>query len=398
MEYSEIDWVNDPYPAYAKLRGIKSPLWIPNTESYHSEGIWLFSRYKDAQTILQLDQQVTKDIASRRFPGFDSFFDLNMLSRDGVDHLRLRNLVSSAFGSVGLKKLEVSIRLVVMSILENFIPSNEVDLIRDLAEPLPLTVICSIIGIPSPDIWKIRKWSMVMSDSSDSLQAREFLQSRTEVLSDFRAYMEWLIMHKLEEPTCDLVSELAIKQESGEISPEEALAMISFLLFAGHETTISLIGNMLWLLLSHPQQFEQLKADPSLVTSVVEESLRYESPTQRSTSRFALEDIEISGFEVKKGQQFAAILGSANRDEDYFENADKFLVSRRKNRHIAFGLGAHNCLGKNLARLEAKIVLEELLRSCVSISLIDSAPIWRKNSFFRGISSIRGQIHLAKTD
>jgi len=165
--------------------------------------------------------------------------------------------------------------------------------------------------------------------------------------------------------------------------------MTAFLLFAGHETTINLIGNGLWLLLSHPEQLQLLLEDSSLLPQAVEEILRYESPEQRTSFRIVLEPLEINGITMNPGDQIGVMIGSANHDEKEFENPELFDIQRKPNRHLAFGMGIHNCLGKTLARVEAQIAFAKLLEYLPALKLQETIPSWRKNSFFRGLKELK---------
>ncbi|OOZ38233.1 cytochrome P450 [Solemya elarraichensis gill symbiont] len=389
ITHEQIDWFHDPYPDYARLRQSGVPLWLPHDENYASEGVWLFSRYHAAESILKRTSGVTKNVRSKRFEADQTPFDIHMLNRDGADHARLRNLVAHFFSSKSIRNLEPEIRLQAERLLQSMSGTDEVDFISAFAEPLPMAVIAGLIGVPQEDMSRIRKWSLMISRGSDSQLVDDDLKNgRKEALSEFIDYTEWLVAEKAASPVEDLISHLVHCESEDLISREETVGMIAFLLFAGHETTVGLIGNMVWLLLMHPEQWLLLREKPELAMRAVEETLRYESPTQRSTYRFATERINISGFELEAGQQFAVILGSANRDGAFFSDPDRFDIQRAPNRHLAFGIGVHNCIGKTLARVEARVALEQLINLREQPVLITDRPSWNRNSFFRGLEKL----------
>ena len=193
---------------------------------------------------------------------------------------------------------------------------------------------------------------------------------------------------RADTPDDSMLSHLIDAHKQGAITLKELSGMVSFLLLAGHETTINLISSGLWLLLKHPEQSQLLRSRGDLLPSAVEEILRFESPAQRSTFRIATDPVEIGGFLVEPGQQISVIIGAANRDEAEFHNPGVFDIRRTPNRHLAFGQGVHSCLGKGLARAEARIAIGKIIEHLPSLRLVESTPLWRKNSFFRGLASL----------
>jgi len=268
--------------------------------------------------------------------------------------------------------------------------AGQADLIAKLAEPMPLRLIAELIGVPQDDMPRVRSWSLALGEGFDSVRTSSDIRARQrDALQGFLEYLRGLIEDKRRAPDHGLLSFLIEAEQDGDLSEEELLAMMGLLLFAGHETTVNLIGNGLWLLLTHPDQWHQLRREPGLIPSAVEEILRYESPEQRTSFRIMVEPMDISGTRMEPGQQVGVIIGAANRDEAEFANPGLFDVRRSPNRHLAFGLGIHNCLGKNLARLEASIAIAVVLEELPNLRLMDTLPDWRENSFFRGLSSLR---------
>lgn len=385
------EFFQDPYPYYAALRAQREPLWLPlsHDEDNSSIGVWLFSRYSDALSIFKQSSRTSKNIRSIRSPDAATAFDLHMLHRDGQDHLRLRRLVSDFFSLQYLRRLEPRMRMVAKELVREIRQASQADLMAKLAEPMPLRLIAELIGVPQDDMPRVRNWSLALGEGFDSVRISSDIRARQrEALLGFLEYLRGLIEDKRHAPDHSLLSFLIGAEQDGQLSEDELLAMMGFLLFAGHETTVNLIGNGLWLLLTHPEQWQQLQREPSLIPSAVEEILRYESPEQRTSFRIVVEPMDIEGTRMEPGQQVGVIIGAANRDEVEFENPEVFDVRRSPNRHLAFGTGIHNCLGKTLARLEARIAIAAVLEELPNLRLMDTLPVWRENSFFRGLSSL----------
>ncbi len=380
---------SDPYPFYARLREMDRPFWLPHTQDTSSQGICLFGRYPEALEIFRQNSSVSKNLRSIRPDGYRSAFDTNVLLRDGDDHLRLRRLVGEYFSLRSVGELRPVMAAVVDSFIERLAGREEWDFIGEFAEPLPLAIIAMLIGVPDDDMARVRQWSLVLSDGFDSLLCNDGVrQVQQRAMQEFLDYVGQLIEFKRSTPDDSMLSSL-IAVEGKNLDAEELVGMLGLLLFAGHETIVSLIGNTLWLLLSHPEQKEKLMRHPELVANVIEESLRYESPEQRTSFRLLREPLVIGGHKLEVGQQIGAIIGSANRDESVFELANQFDISRTPNKHLAFGIGIHNCLGKTLARAEAQVALGQILGHLDRWQLVDERPLWRRNSFFRGLAALR---------
>jgi cytochrome P450 len=385
---AEAAFFSDPYPFYTRLREQREPFWLPHQQQTSTDGVWLFSRYDDAVAIFKQAAGVTKNLRSVRPEGIRLTFDANLLHRDGSDHLRLRRLVSEYFSTERAERL----RPVMFSIADELITKarsrSEFCFVADVAEPMPLHVIAKIMGIPEDDMHRVRAWSLILSAGFDSLVSDvEVLRRQKEAMDEFFLYVE----HQIEAKRSNLDESVlsALVGACGKrLDHEELAAMVAFLLFAGHETTVNLLGNLVWLLLSHPEQWALVRRQPGLVRGAVEEALRFESPEQRATFRLVHEQVTINGHRLEPGQQIGVVIGSANRDEAVFERADQFDITRNPNKHIAFGLGLHACLGKGLARVEAEVCLEVLLNKMPDLAARSLCPPWRRNSFFRGLASL----------
>lgn len=386
LNLNQPDFFQNPYPYYAQIRASERPFWLPHNQKTACKGVWLFGCYADAVTLFRQTGGVSKNIRAVRSPGSSTPFDLAMLHRDAPDHLRLRRLVAGYFSVQYLSQLEPHIAVVADTLIRDLRGKDRFDLVADFAEQLPLRVIGRLIGVPASDMPRIRAWSLELAEGFDSVLASDaVLQGQQSALLAFLAYVEQLVARKSNARTDDLLGFLLNAEDEGKIRHDELIGMVGFLLFAGHETTINLIGSGLWLLLSHPEQWALLQRQPALMPSAVEEILRFESPEQRSSFRIAEEPLELAGMRMEPGQQLGIIIGAANRDETEFANPDCFDIQRTPNRHLAFGLGIHSCLGNTLARLEARVALSRMQALCPSLRLLNEPPQWRRNSFFRGL-------------
>jgi cytochrome P450 len=303
----------------------------------------------------------------------------NLLMLDPPDHTRLRRLVNKAFTPRVVEQLRPRIQALVDELLEALHERRDVDLVRDLAYPLPVAVIAEMLGIPPQDHARFKRWSDDLVALLDPLQAEGGLAPAERSYGELSAYFREIFAERRRIPRDDLVSALAAVEEQGEsLSETDLLSLCMLLLAAGHETTTSLLGNAVLALLRHPDERRRLADDPSLMRTAVEEFLRYDSPIQ-ATDRVATADCEIGGHAIRKGQLVGLILGAANRDPEQFDAPERFDVGREKNDHLAFGHGTHFCLGASLARAEAQITLAALLRRFPRFDG-DAEPAARKRS------------------
>jgi cytochrome P450 len=315
-----------------------------------------------------------------------------MLFRDPPDHTRLRALVSKAFTPRVIDQMREHIQEIVDRLLDRVQASGEMDVIGDLAYPLPVTVICEMLGVPLGDHESIRGWSADIARSLDAIG----LPSDVEIVDRGRVarraigdYFRALVPRRRGNPQNDLLTGLIAAEEQGDkLSEGEVIAMCVLLFIAGHETTVNLIGNGLFALLQHPDQLARLQHDPALVPGAVEELLRYDSPVQR-TARMTTEEVEIGGRQIAKGAMVVTAIGAANRDPAQFADPDRLDVTRKDVRHVSFGYGIHFCLGAPLARVEGQIALGTLLRRAPRLALAETAPEWRESSVLRGLKRLR---------
>jgi cytochrome P450 len=385
------DMLADPYPVYARLRSVAPVCWVRQL------GGWVVTRYADAVTVLRSPAASSERAAllRRRLPPeFEPIIAAragSMLNADAPRHTRLRLLVNKAFTPKTVEGLAPFIQRVVDQVLDEVGPRGRMDVIRDLAYPLPATVIAELLGVPPSDRDRFKKWSVDITAAVGNIPSNlppEVLRASMAAMDELREYLRGIIAQRRAEPRDDLITALVRAHEEGDrLSEEELLANAVLLLNAGHETTTNLIGNGTYALLRHPDQLKRLRDDPALLPSAVEELLRYDSPVQ-FTSRILKEDMPLGRKRLKAGQMALLVLGAANRDPEAFPDPDRLDVGRPDNKHLAFGLGPHFCLGAPLARLEGRIVFETLLRRLPALRLDGPPPAYRPNFNLRGLQSL----------
>jgi cytochrome P450 len=314
-----------------------------------------------------------------------------MLFQDPPDHTRLRALVSKAFTPRAVEAMRPRIQEIVNELLDRVVPTGTMDIIADLAYPLPVTVICEMLGVPVPDQGPIRQWSTDLARSLDAVGLPgdpEIAARGTQARHALGEYFRGLIPERRQHPRSDLLSALIAAEEAGDrLTESELLAMCVLLFVAGHETTVNLIGNGVLALLNHPGELRRLQEDPTLTPSAVEELLRYDSPVQR-TARIPSTEVEIDGRKIKPGAVVVAAIGAANRDPTKFVDPDRLDLGRRDNRHVSFGFGIHACLGAPLARLEAQVAIGTLARQVPRLRLATDRLEWRESSTLRGLKTL----------
>ncbi|AIC16187.1 cytochrome P450 [Nitrososphaera viennensis] len=292
-------------------------------------------------------------------------FRRTLISTDPPLHRYLRGTISSAFSATTIERLEPRIRDIANDMIDKVIEKGSMDLVRDFSYPLPVTVIAELLGIPSKDRDLFKRWADELLKSIDEAVetgGRRNNDKMQQLQKEMDDYFLNVIAEKRKKPGQDLVTQL-INAETDKIklSQDDILSFCALLLQAGHLTTVNLINNCMWSLLEHPQQLVKLKNNlSSLLTSAIEETLRYRSPVQ-ALVRFATKDVQVGGRTIKSGQRIIPWIGSANRDEAVFGNPEEFDITRGPNPHIAFGAGIHLCLGAPLARLESHVAMEILL-------------------------------------
>src|SRR5215211_937046 len=384
----------DPHPFYTRLRA-EAPVW--RTTLSDKRTAWLVTRYEDVAGVLK-DDRFAKDPLNAQdpeqraespwVPGYLQPLEQNMHDLDDPDHRRLRTLVSKAFTPRLIERLRGRIEEICRELLDAMERRGKTELVRDYALPLPATVIAELLGVPAKDQRRFHRWSnRIVSISS----GRDVWRALPAAFA-FVRYLRKMSERRRISPEDDLISALVQAEEAGDsLSQDELLAMSFLLLVAGHETTVNLIASGTLALIEHPEQLENLKADPQLIKPAVEELLRYTSPVEIATERYAREDLEVSKTEVPRGELVLAVLGSANRDEQYFEDPDALDLARHPNKHLAFGRGGvHHCLGAPLARMEGQIAITALLRRfpAMNLAVTSESMRWRRGLFLRGLGRL----------
>jgi cytochrome P450 PksS len=366
------------YAFYARLRA-EAPVY--STILPDRRRAWLVTRYDDVVMVLK-DERFAKDmsIAAKKvwIPGPFKELARNMLHRDGADHTRLRALVQQAFTPRLVEQMRPRIQSLAADLLDAVRGRPSFDLLRDFAQPIPTTIIAEMLGVPVADSPRFQRWSRAIVSLSPSIWG---IVRVIPPLWLFMRYIRKLVRARRAVPRDDLMSALVHSEEGGEhLSEEEVVAMVCLLLIAGHETTVNLIGNGMLALLQFPDQLEKLRQNPSLIRPAVEELLRYDGPLETATDRFAREDMTLAGVTIPRGELVFAAIGSANRDERQFANPDTLDITREPNRHLAFGLGSHFCLGAALARLEGQVAISTLLRRAALLRLAVAPEMlrWRR--------------------
>jgi cytochrome P450 len=384
-------FITDPYPFYHRLRSaapvFKTPL-----------GFWLLTRYEDIALALR-DRRFGKDFVrniNRRY-GRDmsqepvmASLSRTMLVLDPPDHTRLRGLVNKAFTARRVADMRPRIAKLVDQQLDRVADKGAMDVMRDIAHRLPVIVICDMLGIPEEHRASFLAGSNVSARVLDPVaMSRVELDEANAETRMSNEYFDQLCELRRRDPQDDLTTELVKAEEAGDrLSTEELHANISLLFGAGHETTTNLIGNGLLALHRQPDQWERLKADPSLVPNAVEELLRFDSSVQL-TGRVTLEAVTLGGLNIPAGESVLMLLGAANRDPQQYPDPDKLDVGRQNVRPMSFGGGIHHCLGAQLARLEAELVFSALVERFPKLELPEKdKPDWRQSFTLRGLNKL----------
>jgi cytochrome P450 len=400
MTVTQVDVTNakfkaNPFPFYAQLRA-EAPVFPVTVSMPTRQRAWLVTRYSDVLDVLK-DARFAKNPRSamspeqlKKRPWVPSMFkplEQNMLDLDSPDHTRLRALVHKAFTQRLIEQMRDQIQILTNELLDAAQPKGGMDLIADFALPLPLTIIGRILGVPAEDNHKFHRWTKTLL----SAETNKYYFVVIPSLIRFMGYLKKLIKERRAYPKDDLVTALVqAKDGSDQLSGDEVLAMIFLLLVAGHETTVNLIGSGSLALLEHPDQLEKLRNEPAVIKPAIEELLRFVCPVEMATERYAREDITIAGTTIPRGELVLAVIGSANRDANYFDNPDSLDVSRENNKHLAFGQGVHYCLGAPLARLEGQVAISTLVQRMpnLRLSIAPDQLRWRGGIILRGLEAL----------
>lgn len=383
----------NPFPTFAQMRE-EAPVYAHIPPNGHT--VWYVTRYEDVIAVLKDTTTFVKDFrhaglaaSTTHAPNMQDAINQNMLFSDPPDHTRLRALVNQVFTPRRMAQMAPTIQTIADTLLDSVDVQGHMDVIATFALPLPVIVICDMLGIPAADQTEV-------SDLSQSIIApgrhRLSYRQRRRMVRQFVTYLRQLFEQRRQQPRDDLITALVQVEQAGDrLSEEELSSMVALLLVTGHETTVNLIGNGLLALLRHPEQLALLKAEPNLMPQAVEELLRFDGPVETSTTRWAAKDVTFRGQSIRRGEVVRVSLAAANRDSGYFDHPNQLDIRREfDQKHLAFGHGIHYCLGAPLARLEGQIALSTLLQRLSNLRLavpIESL-VWRKGVLFRGLEAL----------
>lgn len=380
----------NPYPLYHRLRTEDPVHWDPFLHA------WVVTRYEDVVRVLHhfsADRTPSPEqLTSMGLSALNPVAQLmvrQMLFLDAPAHTRLRGLASVAFTPSRVERLRAHIQEIVDGLLDRVESAGQSDLIADLAEPMPAIVTAELMGVPVDDHKQLKSWSADFAEMLGNFQHNpdripRVLRSVEEMTAYFRA----AIREQHEHPRDGLIQALMSAEiEGSRLTEEEVIANVIVTMVGGQETTTNLIGNGLLSLLRHPGQLHKLREDSSLIPSAVEELLRYESPSQH-TARLARDDVQMGGRLIRQRQAVIAVMGAANRDPQRFPDPDRLDITRKDNRHVAFGWAAHFCFGAPLARIEGQIAFETILRRLPRLALDPRPLVWRQNLGLRGLAAL----------
>lgn len=378
--------LDHPYDVYRRLRDTAPVHRIAGPDGTPA---WIVTRYEDVRAALA-DPRLSLDkrhATAGTYKGFalPPALDANLLNMDPPDHTRIRRLVGRAFTPRRIEALRTPIRRTADRLLDALGDHGTTDLIASYAAPLPITVICDLLGVPDEHRMDFRVWTdtLVAPDPAAGPGAAK------EAVVAMLGYFTRLLADKRRAPADDLLSDLiAVRDEGDRLSEDELMSLAFLILFAGYENTVQLIGNALLALFQHPEQLAALRRDPAQLPAAVEEFLRYEGPALLAIRRFPVEDVTIGGVTVPAGETVWVSPSAANRDPARFPDPDRLDLTRDASGHLSLGHGIHYCLGAPLARAETEIALTALLERFPDLTLTDPAPRWRTSLRARGLLAL----------
>ena len=380
----------DPYPLYAQLRAESPVHWDPYLHT------WVVTRYADVAEVLtrfRADRTPTPDklveLGMQQLTPLAQVMVRQMLFLDPPQHSRVRALAAAAFTPRRIERLREHIQDITNTLVDAVAARGQMDVMQELAGPLPAIVTAELLGVPTADHEQLKDWSQDFAEMLGNFQhnpgrVEKVLRSVEGMTSYFRD----ALTRQPAEPTEGLLNALANAEVDGDrLTEDEVIANVIVTMVGGQETTTNLIGNGLLTLLRTPGALERLRADPSAIPTAIEELLRYESPSQH-TARLAPDDVVLAGQSIGKGQAVIAVMGAANRDPERFADPDVLDLARKDNRHLAFGWAGHFCFGAPLARMEAHIAFETMLRRLPELELVSEPVSWRANLGLRGLTAL----------
>ena len=385
-------FARDPYSVYRDLRQLDAPYYFEGAD------ILLLSRFQDVDAAARnahlvrttdafqsAEKQKALQIEANwhDMPNHERFVQFSLLDSDGPVHDRLRRIVMKHMSRRFVEQQRAMIESFVNSLLDRLLQKQQVDFIADVACHVPGHIIGTVLGVPDEDCAQLRIWSenVVQYFDIDRSDNRKVLAETAT--TEFYEYLNQLIRAREEHPKDDLISALIIERDAGAMSETELVSTAMLILMAGHGSTIDVLGSGLLQLLLNPKQLDILRRNPDLMPSAVQEMFRFEAPLP-FFHRYANQTVEVMGQTYPAGTKFGLLYGSANRDPEQFEQADEFRVDRDPNRHIAFGRGAHLCLGNHLSRIDMEVIFTTLLKRTQNIELLET-PSYRRGLASRGL-------------
>jgi len=391
----EQGFARNPYPVYARLRR-ESPV-------FHSAefGMTFFTRYADVERLLQ-DPRLGRTMRHRmspaeraadderwqHLPNYARYVRVNVLETEGEEHARLRRVLMRVMNPNRIRRLKARIETLARERVAALAPRGRMEFVSELATPLPVHLIAELLGWPPEERHRLRTWSaaIVRLYEKDATDIHE--RAAEAATREFAERIRQLVDARLAHPDDGVISELAVmERDEGLLQRDELIASCILLLNAGHEATVNAAGNGLLALLRHPDAYRKLRQQPELVDTAVDEMLRYDSPLHLF-HRYVLDDMEYGGRRFRAGDMLGLLYGSANRDEESFDEPDRFDITRSPNRHFAFGAGAHICLGAPLARLELRALFAALLQGLPQLERQGCDPEFQTGLVFRGLNGL----------
>jgi cytochrome P450 len=393
LDLGSAELVADPYPFFSRARAEAAVQW------HVQLGMWLAFSHREANAVLRartLGRIWTPRWPELSMPAFELIHRNSLLELEPPDHTRLRRLVAGAFGRGHVARLQPRITELAERLADRLADAGSdgspVDLIQWYAEPLPVQVIAELLGVPEPDWPLLRPWSNAIVKMYEYQVSDQQRIAAETAAAEFVAYLRGLVAERRSRPGTDLISSLISETDSdgARLTEDELITTCTLLLNAGHEATVNVVGNGVYALGQHPEQWQRLLAEPELVDTAIEELIRYDSPLQLF-ERTAITDTRIGDITVLAGTKIAALLGAANRDPAVFENPNSFDVARTDNPHLGFGAGIHFCVGAPLARVELDASLRTLLRRFPGLRLAEQ-PERRREFVIRGLRRLAVQL------
>jgi cytochrome P450 len=389
----DVGFIAEPYPVYAALRDAGPIHYFDGTTQ------WIVPRYEDVDGLLRdrwfgrtyhhmaTHEEMGRPDEPEWHGPFWTLIRAGILDMEPPDHTRVRKLVSKAFTPRRVEGLRPFVQRIMDGLVDEVRGSGEFDLIKRIGEPLPVTVIAELLGVPEADRHLLRPWSAEICRMYELNPTDEDARAAVAASEEFSAYLRDLSRERRGRPADDLVSALTqVVEEGDRLTEQELIGTCVLILNAGHEATVNVTGNGWWALFRNPAELERLRTDLSLVPTAVEELMRYDTPLQMF-ERWVLEDVELHGQKVAKGQELALLFGSANHDPQVFDRPDALDVGREPNPHMSFGAGIHFCLGAPLARVELQASFSTLLRRLPAMEVV-AEPRWKPNYIIRGLREL----------